>query len=278
MFFIGSAYCVASITGVTGWSGGGVVAGDAWNYWQAIGYSAEHYRYSPAFTWLMTPLTALTWEAFLAIWTVLHLIAVAWLGPWTILLAFDDVIRGNITTFLAVGVVLAVRRGHASTWAAVLLTKVTPGVGILYHAGRRDMVAVARAFGTTALIVGIGLLLAPDLWIGWVEQLKEGAGNYPTIDFLAPLPVRLAVAAVLCLLAARWVALLPVGMLLAMPGIWPSSFAILASWPRLRSPQAAPSARLEPIPVVIERVGVPVLDPAREPATSSMPVPAATPE
>jgi hypothetical protein len=224
---------VASIAGLTGYPDfDGIVAGDAWNYYQAQAYSSEHYRYSPAFLWVTAPLRAMGWEAFLTIWTALHLVAVAWLGPWTILLAFDDVIRGNVTTFLAVGVVLAVR-GHAWTWAAAFLTKVTPAVGVLYHVGRRDWRAVTTAGVATAAIVAIGFIANPTLWAEWIGALRAGVENYPTLDVLAPLPVRLGIGAVLCFAAARSIWLLPVGMLVAQPGIWPSSFAILAAEPRL---------------------------------------------
>jgi hypothetical protein len=232
-YAIGSAYCIASILGLTGYPDyDGIVAGDAWHYWQGLAYSSEHYRYSPAFYWVTAPLRELPFEIFVVIWTGLHLAAIAWLGPWTILLAFDDVIRGNVTTFLALGVVLAVR-GHPWTWAGAFLTKVTPGVGILYHVGRRDWRSVAMGLGVTGAIVTFGYLIDPEFWQEWFAQLRAGTQNYPTIDALLPLPMRLAIGAVLCLAAARWVWLLPVGMLVAMPGLWPSSFAILAAEPRL---------------------------------------------
>jgi len=176
-------------------------------------------------------LRLLPWEVFIAVWTALHLAAIAWLGPWTILIAYDDVIRGNVSTFFAVGVVLAVR-GQAWTWAAVLLTKVTPGVGILYHVGRREWRAVVVALGTTLGLVALTWPLG--LWPEWIASLRQAPDNYMTVDVLAPLPVRLAVGALLCVMAARWIWLLPVGMLVAMPGLWPSSLAILAAIPLLR--------------------------------------------
>ena len=234
IFAIGAAYCVASIMGVTGYltSPGEVTAGDAWNYWLGQAYTSEHYRYSPAFLWLTAPLRLLGFEAFLAVWTALHLVATAWLGPWTILLAFDDVIRGNVTTFLAVALVFSMR--YPALWAATLLTKVTPGVGLLYHVARREWRMLGVALGATAAIVVVGAIIAPGLWFDWFESLAAGTRNYQTIDVLAPLPVRLAAGAVLSLLAVRWLWLLPFGMIIAMPGLWPSSFALLAAVPRLR--------------------------------------------
>ena len=142
-------------------------------------------------------------------------------------------IRGNVNTFLAACVVLAVR-GQAWTWVAVLLTKVTPGVGLAYHLARKEWRALGVGLGVTAAIVSVGFLLAPGFWLSWFDSLRAGAQNYQTLDWLAPLPVRLAAGAVLCALAARWVWLLPVGMLIAVPGLWPASFALLAAIPRLR--------------------------------------------
>jgi hypothetical protein len=232
LFVAVGAYCVAAVLGLAYFPDplAGIVPVDAWNDWNADPYTSVHARYSPAFYVVIAPLRALPWEAFLAVWIALHFVAIAWLGPWTIVFAFDDVIRGNITTFLAVAVVFAVR-GQAWAWAAVLLTKVTPGVGVLYHVGRREWRAVGFAFGATLLLVAV--TWPTGLWPDWFEALAAAPDNYPTVDLFAPLPVRFAAGAVLCLAAARWVWLLPVGMIVAMPGLLPSSFALLAALPRL---------------------------------------------
>jgi hypothetical protein len=201
---------------------------DGRNYWQGLAYSDPHYRYSPAFLWATAPLRAVPIEVFQIVWTALHVVAVAWLGPWMLALpgVADDVIAGNINVFLAVALVL-------KWWPLALLTKVTPGVGVLYHVARREWRRVFVAGGVTLGIVLVGAIIDPHLWIGWAESLRAGTQNYATIDVLAPLPIRVALGAVLCLLAARWVWLLPVGMIVAMPGLWPSSFALLAAIPRL---------------------------------------------
>lgn len=232
LFGVGALYCVVSLAGLTGYptAADGIVPGDAWNYWSGTPYTSEHYRYSPAFYWLTAPLGAVPFELFLCIWTVAHLAVIAWLGPWTILLAFDDIIRGNVSTFLAAGVVLALR-GQPWTWSWTILTKVTPVVGILYHVGRREWRSVIVALGVTVGIVAVTWPLG--LWPEWFASLAAAPDNYQTVDLLAPLPVRLAIGSVLCLLAARWVWLLPMGMIIAMPGLWPSSFALLAAIPRL---------------------------------------------
>lgn len=239
LFGIGAALVIGIMLGLLPYGPREWTMGDgaAWYFvhtpydWSDRPAGVAEYRYSPAFLLLTEPLRWMPFELYRVAWVGLHLAAVAWLGPWTILLAFDDIVVGNINTFLAVGVVLAVR-GQAWTWALPLLTKVTPGVGVLYHVGRREWRAVAVALGVTTLVV---LLAWPlGLWTDWVGSLAAGTTNYQTIDVLAPLPVRIVVGAVLCLAAARWVWLLPVGMIVAMPGLWPASFALLAAIPRLR--------------------------------------------
>lgn len=242
LFALGSVFVVAALTGTVAY-GDGVNFGDGTHYWRGLAYESEHYRYSPTFYWLTAPFRALPLEAFAAIWTALHIAAVAWLAPWMMAVPFvaDDAISGNINTFLAVGVVLAVR-GHAWTWCLPLLTKVTPGVGILYHVGRRDWEAVAEAAGVTAVIVLIGVVFAPAFWLEWGESLRSGSENYPNIWSGSLIP-RIALGAVLCLLSARWIWLLPVGMVVAFPGIWPSSLALLAAIPRLLSSARAGRGR-----------------------------------
>lgn len=240
LFALGALVIVGIMAGVFDYAGKGFGMGDgaAWYYaqtpydWSDRPPGVAEYRYSPAFLWLTAPFRLIPFEAYQVVWVALHFAAVAWLAPW--MLAFpgvaDDVITGNINTFLAVGVVLAVR-GSAWTWAGVLLTKVTPGVGLAYHVARREWRSVGIALGVTGLVV---LLAWPfGLWPEWIDSLRAGPSTYATVDVLGPLPLRIVVGAVLCFLAARWVWLLPVGMIVAMPGLWPASFALLAAVPRL---------------------------------------------
>ena len=155
--------------------------------------------------------------------------------PW--MLAFpgvvDDILRGNIHVFLAGAVVLAVWRQPvgAGAWAFPLLTKVTPGIGMAWHAVRGEWRALVIGLGLTAGIVGASVLLAPDLWAEWIGLLVANVGAYPRIQVI-PLPwlVRLPVALVLAVVAARWdrAWLLPIGVMLALPNVWTSSLALLA--------------------------------------------------
>ena len=259
LFGLGLAFILGAMSGVIPYGDGVMGDGSAFYYvqtpydWTDRQIGVPEYRYSPAFLWLTEPLRWVPFELFVAIWTALHVAAIAWLAPW--MLAFpgvaDDIISGNINTFLALVIVLTVR-GQEWTWAGVLLTKVTPGLGILYHVGRRDWRAVWMALGVTSAIVLLGALIAPEFWAAWLGSLMVGPETYQTIDVLAPLPVRLAVGAALCLASSRWPWLLPLGVIIAIPGLWPSSFALLAAIPRLLAladRRAMTSRPFVPIPI-----------------------------
>jgi len=213
-----------------------------WNAWDGGLYDIpwlefEAYVYSPAFAQLIYPLTLLPWEAFAALWTGLAIAILFWLRvPW--MLAFpgvvDDILRGNIHVFLAGAVVLAVRRQPigAGAWAFPMLTKVTPGIGIVWHAVRGEWRAVVIGLGLTAGIAGASVLVAPDLWAEWIGLLAANVGSDPRIQVI-PLPwlIRLPVAVAVVVVAARWdrAWLLLIGVMLALPNVWTSSLALLAA-------------------------------------------------
>lgn len=198
------------------------------------------YLYSPAFLQAMTPLRVLPWTAFVVVWTVLLLGVLFWMsGPLLfgplIVLCFPELWGGNITILLAAAVVAGFR--FAGTWALPLLTKVTPGLGLLWFVVRREWRSLAVAGVTTLAIVGASALLAPGLWREWVDLLRSSTGS-STVPGSVPIPliIRLPFAAVLIGWAAlrdrRW--LLPAGVLLAMPVVWWGSFALLAGCVALR--------------------------------------------
>jgi hypothetical protein len=192
------------------------------------------YLYSPAFLQVLAPLRALPWTVFLVAWTALLLAVLYWLsGPLLlaplIVLTFPELWGGNITILLAAALVIGFRRPGA--WSLALLTKVTPGIGLLWFAVRREWRAVIEAAAVTGGVVAISVALAPGLWADWLRLLASSTGS-STVPGSLPIPLvlRLPVAAVVITWAARtdrrW--LLPIGVLLAMPVIWWGSFAMLA--------------------------------------------------
>lgn len=193
------------------------------------------YLYSPAFLQVLAPLRALPWPAFLCLWTVLLLLVLRWLsgpllfGPLIVLTA-PELWGGNITILLAAMIVAGFSR--PGVWALALLTKVTPGLGLLWFVVRREWRALLEAGVVTAAIVAVSWVVAPDLWTSWIDLLASSTGS-STVPGSLPIPllVRLPVAAIVIAWSAlrgwRW--LLPVGVLLAMPVIWWGSFSLLAA-------------------------------------------------
>lgn len=194
------------------------------------------YYYSPAFLQVFSPLLALPFGAFLGAWYLLNagaLIAVArhWL-PLAMLTGFVglEVMRGNIETLMALAIVAGFR--WPAAWAFILLTKVTPGVGLLWFVGRREWRNLAIAVGATLAVSAVSFVIAPGLWLSWIGSLVANTGvNIDWPFFPVPLLVRLPIAAALALIAGirgwRW--LVPVASTLAMPALWPVNLTLLVA-------------------------------------------------
>jgi hypothetical protein len=222
---------------------------DARAYWSApldapyepgsVGHESA-YLYSPAFLVALSPLRALPWPVFLGLWTALLLGVLYWLArPLLflplVLLALPEIWGGNITILLAAAVVVGLSRPVA--WAFPLLTKVTPGIGLLWYGVRREWTALLAALAATLAIIAAVAIVTPDLWADWFALLRSSTGS-STVPGSVPVPfvLRLPLAVALIGFAARtnraW--LLPVGILLAMPVIWWGSLAILTAAVALR--------------------------------------------
>src|SRR4051812_32333136 len=153
---IGAGLILAfSVVGSGHFDTGSMGAGqDARAYWQAV-RSAPYqldagefgaFLYAPAFLHLLSPIVDLPWQQFLAGWTGLLMATLLVLtGPVLFVLAlpiaFFELWGGNIHLLLALAIVLGFR--WPATWAFVLLTKVTPGVGLLWFAVRREWAKLA---------------------------------------------------------------------------------------------------------------------------------------
>jgi hypothetical protein len=143
-------------------------------------------------------------------------------------LAFFEIWGGNIHLLLALAIVLGFRWPQA--WAFVILTKVTPGIGVLWFAVRKEWRSLGLALGATALIVAVSWLVAPGMWASWFDLLIRDSGNPPPPGSIGiSLWARLPIAALIIVFAAhtdrRW--LVPVGCLLAMPVLWWGSLSML---------------------------------------------------
>jgi hypothetical protein len=246
---------------------------DAHAYWQAAalddpyratingGFDAVgglyEYKYPPPLAQVLAPVRMLgiPWPAFLAGWTTLLLISLALMGRrWTFLLLFfppvlGELWLGNLNILLGLAVVVGMR--WPAAWAFILLTKITPGVGLLWFLVRREWRSLAIAVGVTAAISLVSLVLAPQLWSDFLEASKtqlSATVDVPRQAAPIPLPIRLAVAAVLVAWGARtdraWV--LPIAVGLSVPFLWWNAIAVmvgsvpLAGW---RPSRTAPTAQ-----------------------------------
>ncbi len=219
---------------------------DARCYWQAtLADPYVHsdwndpiaYVYSPAFLQLVSPLTALPWQAFMAAWTAILLLAVRFLtGPRLfaagLLFPFAamEVAGGNVSLVLAAAIVLGFR--WPAVWSIVLLTKITPGIGLLWFAVRREWQSLAIALGATVAIAVVSFIILPDQWRAWVDVVLRNvaAGRTGTWASLPiPLWIRLPFAVALVVWGARtdrrWT--VPVGAMLALPALWYGGLSML---------------------------------------------------
>lgn len=207
------------------------VAFDAHAYWLARGYDlAENqpdaFVYSPPILMAFRAVaTVLSWPAFLQVWSVAIAIGVwALAGPLTILVLFtpavaSEITLGNIHIFLALIAVAGFR--WPGLWAFALLTKVTPGVGLLWFVVRREWRSLGIALGVTAAIALPTVLAAPNLWAGWVRELVASSGATAS-SFGVPLSVRFATAAVMVCVGAQrtWRWTVPLASMVALPILW----------------------------------------------------------
>ena len=248
---------------------------DAYAYWttrDGVFYDAAttgrigSYLYSPAFAQLLAPLTWLPIAVFTALWTALNsatlwLLLRRWALPSLLFLPIAfEVISGNVHLLYAAAIVVGFR--WPAAWALMFLTKVTPGIGVLWFLVRREWRSLAIALGATAAIAAVSFALDATQWGRWIDILRAdvtGAGEaaFTTVGWYLPIGLapRLVVAAVVVVVAAltdrRW--LLPFGIVLAMPVVWLNSLAVLAAcvplWQaeRQRTPAATPTADALPV-------------------------------
>jgi hypothetical protein len=226
-------------------------------YGAARAGGVDAYLYAPAFAQALAPLKALDWPVFAGIWLLLSAVClVAIVGVWALLVVFIPPVlielhAGNIHLPLALAIGLGLR--YPSTWAFVLLTKPTLGIGLLWFVVRREWRHLAIALGTTLAIVAVSFVLAPSAWTEWVNALVANAGRPISPDYSGvihvPLLLRLPVAAVLVIWGALTDRPWTVGIAatLALPILWVNGLAVLLSVPLLmgwRDPRPAISRLL----------------------------------
>jgi hypothetical protein len=251
-------FCAARLLNVYPWN---ERLFDLWAYWSTrfgLDYSSARpgasgaYIYSPAFAHLISPLTALPLPVFTAVWTAFVAATLYWLAGWRSFLIglFIPVVMsiaiGQTDLLLAAAIVIGFRWPVA--WFLPIVTKLTPGIGLLWFAVRREWRSLGIALAATVAITTVSFLLNPAAWLGWLAMLARmdfpaaGDGVYLPV----PVWVRLPIVAALIVWGARsnrrWV--LPVGVCLSLPTVWLNTPTILvAVLPMLSRGAQAPAGR-----------------------------------
>jgi len=239
----------------------GTIGFDSYAYWIV---SPQHpyavplgevgsFTYTPAAALAFAPAHNLSFGAFYILWAGFLAANLVWLTRrYTFLwLAFLPVplelYHANVHLLLATVCVLGFR--YPALWSIGILTKVTPGICLIWFLVRREWRSLAIALGVTAAIGLVSFALAPGAWFDWVSFLTSSGSTGPVQNasyqwLIPPLALRLAAAATLIVWGARtdrrWV--VPVATVLAMPVLWITAPAVLAAIPRLRGqPEAIPA-------------------------------------
>ncbi len=210
---------------------------DAYSYWSIHlddlygrtmfnNFALGAFRYTPPMALLMAPLGLLPWWLFLWLWLALMVGTVLWIGRrWAlVLLALPPVAlelyHGNVHLLMAAAVALGFR--HPWTWSFVVLAKVTPGVGLLWFAVRREWRELAIAAGATGALALAAAVVAPHWWPEFVAATLSNVGLPQPFSVPPPLPLRLPLAALLVIWGARtdrpWT--VAVGATLGLPIVW----------------------------------------------------------
>jgi hypothetical protein len=198
-------------------------------------FAASAYLYSPAFALVLSPASALPFPAFYWLWVLASYLVLGWLvrpWPWAIGIFFfpitAELMTGQVQLFITAAIVLGFSR--PGLWALPILTKVTPAIGLVWFAVRREWRQLAEALGVTLAISAVSFVLYPSAWFDWFAFLRanEGAND----AYLVP---RLILGVALIAYGARtdrrW--LVPVAVWFTLPHVWASSWVILLGVIRL---------------------------------------------
>ncbi len=193
------------------------------------------FRYTPVAAIPVMLFGLLPWSVFIVLWTLALGLAVAWTVGirWLpFALAFAPItymlVYGNVTIFIGVAVAVGLRWPIA--WLVPLLTKVTPGIGILWFVVRGEWRHVAVIAGATGVLAAIAWVLLPGSWSSWWHAIQ--AQGELADQTLMP---RLAAAVLVTVFAARTdrALLLPFAVIIASPRMGWGPWAVLIAMPRL---------------------------------------------
>jgi hypothetical protein len=225
---------------------------DSYSYWSidlndlygramSSNFALGAFRYAPPIAYLFAPLALLPWWLFLWLWSATSLAIITWLGGrWTlVVLALPPVAlelyHGNVHLLIAAAVALGFR--FPWTWAFVILTKITPGLGVLWFAARREWRSFAIAVGATAVLCVVSYVFEPSYWRDFVASIASNLGEPQSYSVPPPAWLRIPIAVVVVLWGARtdrpWT--VPIAAMLGLPILWPHGLTVaIAAIPFLR--------------------------------------------
>ena len=157
------------------------------------------YRYPPPLAQVFAVLHLLPFPLVAGLWIgMLYAIVLVLGGRWApLVLLFPPTLAelylGNVNLLIALAIVVGFR--WPATWSVVLLTKMTPGIGLAWFAFRREWRQLAIALGATAAVTAVSFVLAPQLWREFIDAMTvqaPAAIDVPpaAIHDLAPDPSR----------------------------------------------------------------------------------------
>lgn len=239
---IGVAFAIAQMFGLT------PLAFDAAAYWAATpgslyktGWEGREYAaflYSPAFADALAPLRLLPVQVFTGLWQLgLFVTLAVVLRVWSLPLVaagllwfavpipllgvvMADIAHGNLQILLGAVAVLGLR--YPALWSFALLSKVTPGIGLLWFVARGEWRHLAVALAATGAITLASFVYIPGDWFAWAAFLQESTSTvFPQWVVPVPLGIRLATGAALIVWGARtdrpWVLPIACGWVIPMP-------------------------------------------------------------
>jgi hypothetical protein len=243
---------------------------DSYAYWAvspfhpydaALG-TVGSFTYSPAAALVFAPASLVPFNWFYLFWASFLIVNLVWLTRryalvWLCFLPVSlELYHGNVHLLLATVCVLGFR--YPALWSIALLTKVTPGVSLLWFVVRREWRSLAIALGVTAAIAAVSFAISPSAWFDWVKFLATSSATGPEVNtagqwLVPPLWLRLLAAAALVVWGARtdrrWV--VPVASTIALPVLWIIGPAMLVAIPRLRDSSTGPGEAAVAAPAAV---------------------------
>jgi hypothetical protein len=236
--------------------------------WGSGGGAEAWFVYPPPFAYIVRALSFAGWGEWLLVWTVILAVSfsvVRWIGVAAVVVGFgarlfldnfkpisepaNHLTIGNLQPLILATAVLGLR--YPAMWAIPLLTKIGPGIGILWFAVRRDWRSLGIALGTTAAIAGVSFVIDPGSWGDWVRFMLANVST-PSPVPVVPIPgwVRFPIAIALIVWGARtdraWTVPIACGMASfalyewSFLTVWLGVFAFVGPWAP-RDPDGRPS-------------------------------------